>query len=82
MSKNIIIGIIIFSLAVIGVSYFLLAGGQKTIPTIASYSQNDKEKPKIEVKTTFSDLGKMKVSEDRSANFKIKNIVWLSEKFM
>lgn len=74
ISKGLITGIIIFSLAVIGGSYFLLAGGQKSIPTITSYSQNDKERPKIEAKINFFDLGKMKVSEDRSANFKIKNI--------
>lgn len=74
MSKGIIIGIVIFSIVVIGGSYFLLAGSQKPQVQIASYSLTDKERPKAEVKTTFSDLGKMKVSEDKSANFKIKNI--------
>ncbi|MFH0979541.1 MAG: DUF1573 domain-containing protein [Candidatus Roizmanbacteria bacterium] len=74
MSKGLIIGIIIFSVAVVVGSYFFLVAGQKSQPVIISYSLNDKEKPSVETKTTFSDLGKMKVSEDRSANFKIKNI--------
>lgn len=73
-SKTLIIGIIIFSVAVIGSSYYLLVGGQKPQAQIISYSVSDKEKPKAEVKTTFADLGKMKVSDDKSANFKIKNI--------
>lgn len=74
MSKGIIIGIVIFSIVVIGGSYFLLAGSQKPQVQIASYSASDKERPKVEAKTTSFDLGKMKVSEDKSANFKIKNI--------
>lgn len=74
MNNKIIIGIIIFSVVVIGGSYFLVAGGQKQTPAITSYSLNDKERPKVEAKITSFDLGKMKVSEDKSANFKIKNI--------
>jgi len=73
-SKILIIGLIIFSLAAIVGSYFFLAGGQKPQPTITSYSVSDKERPKVEARTTSFDLGKMKVSEDKSANFKIKNI--------
>lgn len=73
-SKILIIGLIIFSLAAIGGSYFFLSSGQKSQPVITSYSLNDKERPKVEAKITFFDLGKMKVSEDKSANFKIKNI--------
>ncbi len=74
MSKGLVIGLIIFSLAAIIGSYFFIVGGQKSQPVITSYSLNDKERPKVEAKTTFFDLGKMKVSEDKSANFKIKNI--------
>jgi len=73
-SKVLIIGLIIFSLTAIVGSYFFLISGQKPQPVITSYSLNDKQRPKVEAKTTFSDLGKMKVSEDKSANFKIKNI--------
>ena len=73
-SKILTIGLIIFSLVVIISSYFFLVGGQKPAPAIISYSVSDKERPKVEAKTTFSDLKTMKVSEDKSANFKIKNI--------
>ncbi|MEK7109641.1 MAG: hypothetical protein AAB876_00305, partial [Patescibacteria group bacterium] len=73
-SKILIIGLIIFSLVAIVGSYFLLVGGQKPQAQITSYSVSDKERPKVEAKTTFFDLGTMKVSEDKSANFKIKNI--------
>ena len=74
MSKVLIIGLIILSLAAIIGSYFILVSGQKPQVQIISYSASDKERPKVEAKTTFSNLGTMKVSEDRSANFKLKNI--------
>ena len=74
MSKGLIIGIIVFSIVILSGSYYFLVVGQKPQPAIISYSLNDKEKPKVEAKTTFSDLGIMKVSNDKSANFKIKNI--------
>jgi hypothetical protein len=73
-SKILIIGLILFSLAAIGGSYFFLVNGQKPQAVIASYSLSDKEKPKIEAKITSFDLGQMKVSDDKFAIFKIKNI--------
>ena len=60
-------------LAVVG-SYFLLVGGQKPQAQIASYSTQDKERPKVEVKETLKDLGKMKVSDEKSTEFGLKNI--------
>jgi hypothetical protein len=74
MSKILVIGIILFSLVAVIGSYFFLVSGQKMVPAITSYAISDKERPKVEVKTTSADLGKMKVSDDKSANFKIKNI--------
>ncbi len=73
-SKVLLIGLIIFLLVAIAGSYFFLVNGQKPQPAIISYSVSDKEKPKIKAQTTFFDLGTMKVSEDKSADFKIKNI--------
>lgn len=73
-SKILIIGLVLFLLVAIGGSYFFLVNGQKPQVPIITYLVSDKEKPKVEAKTTFSDLGKMKVSEDKSANFKIKNV--------
>lgn len=73
-SKILIIGLVLFSLVAIGGSYFFLVNGQKSQISVISYSLIDKERPKIEAKTTYFDLGLMKVSEDRSASFNIKNI--------
>ncbi|MEK7522187.1 MAG: DUF1573 domain-containing protein [Patescibacteria group bacterium] len=74
MSKTLVIGLIIFSVVAIVGSYFFLVNSQKPQVPIIFYSLDDKEKPKVEAKTTFFDLGTMKVSEDKFANFKIKNI--------
>lgn len=74
MSKAMIIGLIIFSVVAIVGSYFFLVSGQKPQVPIISYSLSDKERPIMEAKITFFDLGTMKISEDKIANFKIKNI--------
>lgn len=76
MSKSFIFAIIIFTLVVIGGSYFLVAGGkQKSSGELpAVYNSKDKEKPKAEVKESVKDLGNMKVSEQKSADFLLKNV--------
>lgn len=73
-SKIFIVGLILFSLVAIGGSYFFLVNGQKPQVSVISYSLSDKQRPKIETKTTLFDLGTMKVSEDKFTNFKIRNI--------
>lgn len=73
MKKVIIVGIIATILFLVG-SYFLIAGGNKPIKQIISYNVNDTERPKVEIKKTFSDLGKMKVNEEKIGVFTIKNI--------
>lgn len=73
-TKTIVIGLILFSVVFVGGSYFLLAGGNKPEVKIASYSSKDKNRPVAEVKQTLTDLGKMKVSDEKSAEFTIKNI--------
>lgn len=73
-SKILIIGLVLFSIVAIGGSYFFLVNGQKPQVSLISYSFSDKEKPKIEAKITSFDLGQMKVSDDKFANFNIKNI--------
>lgn len=74
MNKNIIIaGIILLIIILIG-SYFLLSGGQSQAVKIASYSASDKQKPNAEVKTTSSDMGQIKVSDQKEVEFTIKNV--------
>ncbi len=40
---------------------------------LTTFSVNDKDKPKIVVSSTFSDLGNMKVKDEKSAAFIIEN---------
>ncbi|KKQ23453.1 MAG: hypothetical protein US40_C0015G0015 [Candidatus Roizmanbacteria bacterium GW2011_GWC2_37_13] len=71
----VILGIVLTAGLIVG-SYFLLnpGGEAKVTVTIISYKITDKERPKVEVKGTSKDLGKMKVSDEKSAEFIIKNI--------
>lgn len=72
-SKALIILIVIFTLAVIIGSYFLISGNSKSATKIVSYEIKEAERPKAEVKTTGSDMGTMKVSDQKSVDFTIKN---------
>ena len=65
--------LVAFSILVIASSYFILVGNQAPTPTLAVYSAADKEKPKAETKVTTFDLGEMKVSDEKSGEFRIKN---------
>lgn len=75
MSKSFIIGIVIFSIVLISGSYLLIAGGKQKnsgeLPVV--YNKKDKEKPKAEIKEAVKDLGKMKVSEQKAADFLLSN---------
>lgn len=76
-SKTLIISGIIFILAILVGSYFLVAGGsdsQTASVKLLSYTINDKERPKVEAKITSANLGNMKVNEEKEASFTIKNI--------
>lgn len=73
-SKLMIVIIALFSVVIIGGSYFMLVAGAKPDPDITSYSASDKQKPKAEAKIIFEDMGVMKVSEDKSADFELKNV--------
>lgn len=73
MSKNIVIGVIVFSVLVVVGGYFLANQGKSATTKAVSYSKSDQDKPRIEVKETLLDIGKMKVSEQKSVEFAIKN---------
>lgn len=76
MSKRFILGVVIFSFTVIGGSYLLVAGGKQSSPAVKSvfYQSKDKEKPKVEVKELFKDMGTIKVSDQKSEDFVVKNV--------
>lgn len=40
---------------------------------VASYTASDKDRPKASMSSTFSDLGKMKVKDEKAAEFIIEN---------
>lgn len=73
-SKPIVISVIAISLVILFSSYFVLSKTSSPEVKVASYTATDTEKPKVEVKETFFDMGKVKVSDQKTAEFVIKNI--------
>ena len=74
MTKKLIIGLLIgFFGFLIGI-YYLVQRDNSTQVLFTSYKLGDKERPKVEVKQTSQDLGQMKVSDEKSKDFIIKNI--------
>ncbi len=73
-SKTVIISVIAVSLVILFSSYFILSKTSNPEVKVASYTAIDTEKPKVEVKETFFDMGKIKVSDQKTAEFVIKNI--------
>ncbi|MBI4009354.1 DUF1573 domain-containing protein [Candidatus Roizmanbacteria bacterium] len=74
MKKNslVILGTVVVIVTLVG-SYFLFAGGQNQTVKVASYALTDKQKPKAEAKTTLSDMGQIKVSDQKDSVFTLKN---------
>lgn len=72
--KKFIIGIVAGTIVLLSVSYFFLSKDAGTSPVkVASYQSSDKEKPQVEAKQMSANLGSMKVSEQKSYDFVIKN---------
>lgn len=75
MDKKFIVLCLGFTIILIGgVLFFGSSSNSKPQTLVSSYSISDKEKPKVEAKITTISLGDMKVSDEKSADFKIKNI--------
>ncbi len=72
-SKILIIALVIVSAFVIGLSYSLINKNPSSEVRVASYTASDKEKPEAGVVSTSFNLGKMKVSDEKSADFIVKN---------
>lgn len=71
--KTIIIGMLIFIVAVVGLS-FLLTSGQTPTPATASFSAQDSDRPKAETSNTSRNLGEIKVSDVKVEEYAVKNI--------
>lgn len=57
------------------IAIFSVSEGKQsqTTANLTSFSVNDKEKPEVAVSSAFSDLGNMKVKDEKSAQFTIVN---------
>lgn len=72
MDKKFIILCAVFSVILIGAVVFL-GSSSKPQALVSSYSVSDKDKPSVEAKITSSSLGDMKVSDEKYADFLIRN---------
>lgn len=72
MKKVILSGMASILLLIILGVVFLSTNNSPTL-RIASYSSTDPERPAVELNATTSNLGLMKVSEQKFADFKIRN---------
>lgn len=66
-------GLTMFALILIVIFSFNEQKQAKGTTAIASYTTADTDKPKANVSSTFSDLGKMKVKDEKTAQFTIEN---------
>lgn len=74
MSPNkIIIGLLIGFFGIIAGAFYLVQKDSAPQVLNTSYKATDSEKPTAQVKQTFYDLGQMKVSDEKYADFQIEN---------
>lgn len=71
--KAVVIVVIGFIIATIGLT-FVFSAGQKPTPVTASFSAQDVNRPKAETAQTFFDMGEINVSDVKQADFSLKNI--------
>ncbi len=71
--KVIIIGLLVFVVAVVGMA-FLFSSTQMPQPGAAAFSTQDTERPKAETTQTFFDMGVIKVSDVKLQDFTLKNV--------
>ncbi len=65
-----------FTLIAVAIIVVFSANEQKTTNSstlVASYSSQDADRPKAKASSSFSDLGKMKVNEEKTGEFTIEN---------
>lgn len=68
-----IAGSITLMALIVLVAFSLNQDQQRTNSPTMSYSSSDKEKPTVNTTSTSSDLGQMKLSEEKKADFSIEN---------
>ncbi len=70
--KVLMIGVLISFLLIFG-SYVAITKTTKPDIAAKAYSKDDISRPRLEVENTFMDMGKIKVSEEKTAAFTVKN---------
>lgn len=73
-TRNLVVGSIIFCLVLLIGAYFVFSTGDQNNEKFISYSPTDKERPILKVNSSLADLGTIKVSDEKVAEFTIKNI--------
>lgn len=73
MPKSLSVAIIVISALILVGAFFFLNKNQSQVQ-VASYTSKDVQKPRVEVKTTFFDMGEIKVSDQKKAEFTLKNV--------
>lgn len=78
MEKKLLIGVTVISFLFIFISYFLITNfSSKTNlkkVEIISYQASEEKRPKAKVDLDFKDIGTIKISEEKTADFVVKNI--------
>ena len=72
-NKKLVIGFIVVSVLILIGAAYLLGKNENNSSIVASSSTQNTGSPKVEAKEISSDLGKMKVSDERYHDFIIKN---------
>lgn len=76
MDKKFTIFVVALCVILLGIVVFYFSASKPAASLVSSsaYSLDSKERPSAEVKNTSASLGGMKVSDERSADFLIKNV--------
>lgn len=72
-NKSIIIVAVISILIIFG-AYYIVSKEANTNVEAKTYSKEDASRPKVETSETFQDMGKIKVSDVKTASFTVKNV--------
>lgn len=74
MNKTLLIGIITFSLLFVAGAYVLLNNSEQAQAKVVLYTSKDQEKPIVEAKETYKDIGNIKLKDESVTEFTFKNV--------
>lgn len=74
MNNKAVIMVGLASIMIIFGAYYIVSKEAKTNVEAKTYSLEDASRPKVETSETFQDMGKIKVSDAKTASFTVKNV--------